>query len=96
MDDRVLMLREVTDLPVSGTPPESISYKGQSYVQRLSGAATVSVLGQCPGRSAGNCQVWRFRAAGDLFIQVEKWSDKVVVLAGESIHKGMVDVLPAT
>jgi Domain of unknown function (DUF4178) len=96
LDDRVLMLREVTDLPVSAPPPDSVSYKGLSYVQRLSGTATVSVVGTCPGRAVGTCEIWRFRAAGDLFIQVEKWSDKVVVLAGESIHKGMIDVLPAT
>ncbi|MDZ4694124.1 MAG: DUF4178 domain-containing protein [Deltaproteobacteria bacterium] len=96
LDDRVLMLREVTDLQIAPPPPDSVSYNGQSFVRRLSGTATVSITGKCPGRDAGACEVWRFRAAGDLFLQVEKWPDKVVALAGESIHKGMIDVLPAT
>lgn len=96
LDDRVLMLHEVTDLQISAPPPDSVSYRGHSYLRRLSGTATVHITGKCPGRDDGACEIWRFRAAGDLFIQVEKWADKTVVLAGESIHKGMIDILPAT
>lgn len=95
LDDRILMLAEVTDLDLVTPPPATISYGGKSYVPRLSGQATIEVAGNVPDRFAGACEVWRYRAAGDLFLQIERWPDRVVALAGESIHKNMVDVLPA-
>lgn len=96
LDDRVLLLSEITDLDTSTPPPPTIAYGGKSYVPRFSGTATVAVDGRVPGRSSGTCEMWRYRAAGDLFIQIEKWPDRVVVLAGESVHKGMIDVLPGS
>jgi hypothetical protein len=95
LDDRVLLFLEVKDLRVATPPPPTIAYKGGSYVPRLSGTATVDVDGSVPDRAAGSCDVWRYRAAGDLFLQIEKWSGKTVTLAGESIHKDMVQVFPA-
>src|SRR3569623_1349227 len=38
--------------------------------------------------------VWRYRAAGDLHLQIEHGPNGHVVLYGESVHKGMIDVLP--
>ena len=61
---------------------------------RLSGTATVDVEGSVPDRAAGSCELWRYRAAGDVFLQIEKWPDKTVTLAGESVHKDMVAGLP--
>jgi hypothetical protein len=95
LDDRVLLFLEVKDLRVATPPPPTIAYKGASYVPRLSGTATEVVDGSVPDRAAGSCDVWRYRAAGDLFLQIEKWSGKTVTLAGESIHKDMVQVFPA-
>ncbi len=95
LDDRVLLLEEVTDVGVGAPPPSTISYQGRSYLPRLSGAATVEVAGRVPDRLAGTCEVWRFRAAGDLYLQVERWPDRTVILHGESVHKDMIDVLPA-
>jgi len=94
IDDRVLMLEAINDLQVSAPPPDSLSYKGQSFLPRAAGAAVVAVEGKMPDRKTGECQLWRYRAAGDLFIQIEQWDGKLIVLAGESVHKGMVDVLP--
>ena len=56
--------------------PPTIAYKGASYVPRLSGTATVDVEGSVSDRAAGSCELWRYRAAGDLFLQIEKWSGK--------------------
>jgi hypothetical protein len=94
-DDRLLILQEVPGLPLSTPPPSSISYQAQSYLPKLSGPATVEVGGKVPDRLAGSCEVWRYRAAGDLFLQIERWADRTVTLAGESVHKDMVDILPA-
>lgn len=96
MDDRILIFTEVKGLPVATPPPPTLSYKGQSYVPRLSGQTTMQVEGDVGGRAAGPCEVWRYRAAGDLFLQIEKWPDRTVTLAGESVHKDMVQVLPGS
>lgn len=96
LDDRILMLHEIHDLQTSTPPASSLSYKGRSYLPKLAGAATCEISGTCPGRSAGNCEIWRYRAAGDLYLQIERWPDRVVTLAGESVHKDMIDVLPGT
>jgi hypothetical protein len=95
LDDRVLFLQEVRDLRVATPPPPTIAYKGQSYVPRLSGQATVDLDGSVSDRTAGSCELWRYRAAGDLFLQIEKWSGKTVALAGESVHKDMIQIYPA-
>jgi hypothetical protein len=92
--DRLLVLREIRDLEIAVPPPESIAYHDLTYVQRLAGRATVDVTGDVPDRSAGTMDVWRYRAAGDLYLQIEEGGGRVFMLAGESVHRGMIDVLP--
>jgi hypothetical protein len=93
-DDRLLVLTEVHDLAIGTPPPQSISYRTHMFVQRFSGLAKVAVAGTVTGRAAGAVDVWRYRAAGDLFLQIESSATGHVVLFGESVHKGMIDVLP--
>jgi hypothetical protein len=94
-DDRLILFHEVKDLPVGTPPPSTISYKGQSYLPRHAGVATVDVDGVVSDREAGNCELWRYRGAGDIFLQIEAWPAGTVVLAGESVHKDMVEIYPA-
>jgi hypothetical protein len=94
MDDRLLLLRQVNDLEISVPPPESISYDGRTYLQRLAGRVTVEMVGSAPERPPGGGQMWRYRAAGDLFLQIEEVGGRAFVLHGESVHKGMIDILP--
>jgi hypothetical protein len=94
-DDRVLIMEEIAGLDLSTPPPASISYQNRTYLPKLSGQATVEVAGKVSDRLAGACEVWRYRAAGDVFLQIERWPDRTVTLAGESVHKDMVDVLPS-
>jgi len=96
LDDRLLLLTEVRDLQIGTPPPASISYRNNTFVTRLSGSATVEITGTVPARVPGAVEVWRYRAAGDLFLQIEAWPTGKVVLYGESVHKGMVDVLPGS
>jgi hypothetical protein len=93
MDDRLLLLTEVRDLDIGTPPPASISYRQCVFVPRWSGRAAVEITGQVSGQAAGSRDVWRYRAAGDLFLQIEARSTGTVVLYGESVHKGMIDVL---
>jgi len=94
-DDRMLILDEVQGLDLSTPPPSTISYQGKSYLPKLTGQTTVEIAGKVPDRLAGACELWRYRAAGDVFLQIERWSDRTVTMAGESVHKDMVDILPS-
>jgi hypothetical protein len=92
--DRLLVLREIRDLEIAVPPPESIAYHDLTYVQRLAGRATVELAGSVPERTGGATEVWRYRAAGDLYLQIEEGGGRAFMLAGESVHRGMLDVLP--
>jgi len=93
-DDRLLVMTEVQDLAIGTPPPQSIDYRKSMFVQRFAGAAKLSVAGIVAGRTESTVDVWRYRAAGDLYLQIEQGPNGHVVLYGESVHKGMIDVLP--
>lgn len=92
--DRLLVLTEVRDLAIGTPPPQSIDYRKNMLVQRFAGNAKLGVAGIVSGRTESSVEVWRYRAAGDLHLQIEHGSSGNVVLYGESVHKGMIDVLP--
>lgn len=92
--ERLLVLHEVRDLDVTVPPPESISYHRLTYVQRVSTRAVIDTSGTVPERADGPVQVWRYRAAGDLTLQIDEGSGRVFMMAGETVHRGMIDHLP--
>ncbi len=92
--ERLLVLHEIRDLDLTVPPPESISYHRLTYVQRLHARATIETSGNVPERNDGAVQLWRYRAAGDLMLQIEEGSGRVFMLAGESVHRGMIEHLP--
>jgi hypothetical protein len=93
-DDRLLVLKEIRDLEMAIPPPETISYRDLTYLQRMAGKATVEVSGVVPERSPGSIQIWRYRAAGDVFLQIDSGPGGVWMATGESVHRGMIDILP--
>lgn len=93
-DDRLLVLREIRDLEMSVPPPTAIDYHDLTYVQRLATRINLTIMGQVPERANGSVMVWRYRAAGDLFLQIEEAPGRIAMLAGESVHKGMIEILP--
>ena len=50
--------------------------------------------GTLPDRSAGSVQLWRYHAAGDLALHIESGPAGIWTAAGESVHRGMIDILP--
>lgn len=95
-DDRPLVLRAIDDLDLSPPPPESISYHGAPYLLRQSGRATLTVSGEVPERAAGATRMWRYRSAGDRHLQIEESAGRLLMLAGEATHRGMIDLLPGS
>jgi hypothetical protein len=93
-DDRLMVFKEVRDLEMAIPPPDSIFYRQATYLQRLTGKATVEIAGGVPEHSAGTAQVWRYHAAGDMALHIESSSAGTWTAAGESVHRGMVDILP--
>ena len=92
--DRLLVLHEVRDLDLAMPPPESIDYHQLSYVQRLAARAVIEIDGVVPDRTTGALQVWRYRTAGDRYLQIEEGNGRVSMMAGESVPRGMIDHLP--
>jgi hypothetical protein len=92
--ERLLVLREIRDLDMAVPPPAAIAYHDLTYVQRLATRVTVGVDGRVPERASGSVMLWRYRAAGDLYLQLEEGGGRVAMLAGESVHHGMIEVLP--
>lgn len=92
--DRLLVWHEVRDLDLAMPPPESIDYHQLSYVQRLAARALIEIDGVVPDHIAGALLVWRYRAAGDRYLQIEERNGRLVMMAGESVPRGMIDHLP--
>jgi hypothetical protein len=92
--ERLLVLHEIRDLEMAVPPPSAIAYHDLTYVQRLATRVTIGVDGAVPERSSGSVMLWRYRAAGDLYLQLEEGGGRVAMLAGETVHQGMIEVLP--
>jgi Domain of unknown function (DUF4178) len=92
--DRLLVLRQIDDLDLAAPPPESISYHDVPYVLRRSGRARLELSGLAPERTAGLAQIWYYRTAGDLHLQIEEQDGRLFMLAGQTVHRGMIDLLP--
>ena len=95
-DDRVLVLAEIEKLDITTPPPDTIYYRGESYLLRLSGTAEVRGANGATDAAPGSCTLWRYRAAGDQFLQIEQWPEKVRMFAGASVHRDMLEIRPAT
>ena len=96
LDDRVLLLGEIAALDIAAPPPAAIYHGGESYLLTLAGTAEVAVAGTVPGCEGGRCALWRYRAAGGRFLQIEAWPESLRMLAGASVHRSMLEVRPAT
>lgn len=93
--NRVLLLVEVDNLDLSTPPPHTLYHGGESYLLRVSGTGEAQVKGESDGLPSGPCAVWRYRAAGDQFLQIERWPNRIRTLAGPSVDRSMLEVRPA-
>ncbi len=91
-DDRALVLAEIAGIDITTPPPATIYHRGESYLLKVTGVAKVTTAGGDPR----TCTLWRYRASGDQFLQIEQWPDHVRMLAGASVHLAMLEIRPAT
>ena len=94
--DRLLLLTEIPVLDITTPPPATIYHGGESFLLKLSGAGHVAVTGSVPDRVPGPCALWRYRAAGDRWLQIEAWPDAIRMLEGATVHRSMIEIRPAT
>lgn len=91
---RILVLTEIPPLDINTPPPTTIYDGDESYLLHLSGTADVTVTGEVPGADGSRCTLWRYRAAGDRYLQIEAWPNHVRMLAGATVHESMIEVRP--
>jgi hypothetical protein len=96
MTDRLALLTEIPALDLTAPPPATIYHGGESFLLKLSGTAAVTIAGEVPGCVPGDCEVWRYRAAGGRFLQIEAWPGRIRMLEGASVHRTMLEIRPAT
>jgi hypothetical protein len=101
----VRLLAPAAGVDLSGYPPETLQFGGESYTLAKRGTATVVLqgnLGELPGAkdvpagSSTRCRWWRYAAAGEKTLLVEEWSGKYRALAGASVPADDVDMLSAS
>ena len=94
--DRLPLLSAIPALDLAVPPPSTIYHAGESFLLKVSGSATVTIAGVVPGFAPGSCELWRYRAAGDRFLQIESWPKAIRMFEGASVHRSMLDIRPAT
>ena len=95
-DDRLLVLREIRDLEMAVPPPESIDYHDLT-LRAAAGrrAATIEIDGRGAGaRRRQRCRSGATAPRAICYLQIEEGGGRVFMLAGESVHRGMIDILP--
>ena len=77
------------DLPKDVDEPQVLEVNLSLYP-----VLVVALSGDVPERTAGRAQLWRYRTAGDRILQIEEEKGRLFMLAGQSMHRGMIDHLP--
>lgn len=91
---RRLLLSPIPPLDIGTPPPAAIYHGGESYLLELTGTADVAINGEVPGVRGPLCTLWRYRAAGGRYLQIEAWPNHVRMLAGATVHESMIEVRP--
>jgi hypothetical protein len=97
-------IAEVTDLDVSGYPPETMVVDTVRYNLDKRGTATAKASGETDVLGSGNlssgsvhrCRWWRYEGTGGKCLIIEQWGDAYRTLRGETIRISDLDMLPGS
>lgn len=96
------LLAEVTDIDVSGMPPEVLVTPETRYTLERRGTATAQVSGQVGIRLRGEagtverCRWWLYETPGADTLLVEQWGDTFRVLRGSKVNPDLIEMLPGS
>jgi hypothetical protein len=97
-DERLVvgLFRVVSDLPITGTPPEVITYQGVDYRLRDRGGASMTRQGEVPSYTQERCRYFDYAGPGGKLLTVEQWGEVVAVAVGEEIRESILTILPGS
>lgn len=95
-DDRIetCLLYPVSDLDISGTPPNSLTYHGDTYTLGESGNANMTRLTLTGQRTAERCRYYDYAGPQDQVLAIEDWDGQREVTAGQQIPPRSLRILP--
>lgn len=95
-DDRVEVcwMEPVTDLEISGIPPQQITYAATVYQLRESGTASMTRIGTTLNKQAQRCQYYDYSGDRDQLLSVENWNGDIEVSVGQQIRPSSLTLLP--
>jgi hypothetical protein len=94
--ERALWLSEIPPLEIDTPPPRIIDWQGRSYLQIWGGLAEVCNEGDAISKTPWTVWIWRYRAAGDEYLQIERNEAGIRMFAGPSVHRSMIEARPVT
>jgi Domain of unknown function (DUF4178) len=92
----VSWLQTVTDLEISGTPPQTIAYNGVTYEQEDDGVASMKRIGTVQRKRAELCRYYDYEGPGRLVMSIENWDGEIEVSIGRSIRPSELTLLPGS
>jgi hypothetical protein len=96
------LLTEVTDMEITGMPPEVLVTSETRYALAQRGTATAQISGQVGIRLRGEagtverCRWWLYETPGADTLLVEQWADTYRVLRGQKLNPDLIDLLPGS
>lgn len=96
--ERGLWLSEISLLDIDAPFPRTIDWQGRSYLQSWGGLTALrgEEADEDVSLPAGPTWVWRYRASGDEYLQIEQNEAKIRMFAGPSVHWSMIEARPET
>lgn len=90
----VSLLTSVTNLEVSGTPPQEIVYEGIPYRCVESGTAAMSREGNPRRPNVERCRYFDYEGPDKRVLSIEDWSGDIEVTVGTIIAPKSLTILP--
>ncbi|MEM7727070.1 MAG: DUF4178 domain-containing protein [Cyanobacteria bacterium P01_A01_bin.45] len=90
----VSFLEPTTQLEVSQTPPDKITFNNDTYRCVESGTAKMSRQGTTLRRLAQRCQYFDYESTNQKVLSIEVWEGEVEVTVGHQINPRSLSLLP--
>lgn len=90
----VSWLETTNAVEISGKPPKTLVFEGETFRRVSSGEAKMSRLGTIQKRKAESCRYYDYEGEGDRVLSVEDWDGDLEVSVGETIRPSQLSLLP--